>query len=211
MGSRREMTIGITINLDNYENIRLDVRGEAGSDEEANDLIMFLDSVLSRLGRDDPATAERVDHYRRRVFGSFPDAEVVISTFSSCPVTGSEEIYNEIPDRDLSGADHPDPIMLETSTELRDMSVSEDDLRIDAEEAAAMEPPVDAQIADTPSSEKGEHDLQADTPEITSNEPQVGSSAYTCDACGVEVNKVQHDVSHLFMNRTLCKKCMNQS
>ena len=61
MPSKKEVTIGITINLDNYENIRLEVEGDAETREDVENLILFLDGILARLGRGDPATAERVD------------------------------------------------------------------------------------------------------------------------------------------------------
>jgi hypothetical protein len=67
MPQRRNLSIGITINLDNYENIRLEVGGEVCGEGDAEDLITYLDTVLSRLGRGTPETAERVDSYRRRV------------------------------------------------------------------------------------------------------------------------------------------------
>jgi hypothetical protein len=66
MGARRNLTIGVTINLEHYENLRLEVNGEAESAAEADDLIRFLDEILGRFGQD-PATRERVDSYRRRV------------------------------------------------------------------------------------------------------------------------------------------------
>jgi len=207
MGSRRDMTIGITINLDNYENIRLDVREEIGSDEEADDLIRFMDSLLSRIGRDDPATAERVDHYRRRVFGSFHPPEGHVVPLATCPVTGSDDLHEEAPGSDLSGDDYPDPIPMEADADLKGVSEPEGDLVASTEE----EPPVDAMSPEVLSPEMAEPDVGSIAPEVTPKEPQTGGPVYTCEACGVEVNKVQHDVSHLFMNRTLCKKCMNQS
>jgi hypothetical protein len=67
MPSRKNVTIGITINLDNYENLRLEVSGEADDAGGVEELIAFLDTLLLRLGRGDAATAERVESYRRRV------------------------------------------------------------------------------------------------------------------------------------------------
>ncbi|MDD1660744.1 MAG: hypothetical protein LUQ62_06025 [Methanomicrobiales archaeon] len=67
MSSRKNITIGITINLDNYENLRLEVAGEADDAGGVEELIAFLDTLLLRLGRGDAATAERVEAYRRRV------------------------------------------------------------------------------------------------------------------------------------------------
>jgi len=67
MPSRKNVTIGITINLDNYENVRLEVSGEADDAGGMEELIAFLDTLLLRLGHGDVATAERVESYRRRV------------------------------------------------------------------------------------------------------------------------------------------------
>ncbi|MDD3857728.1 MAG: hypothetical protein PHP43_06740, partial [Methanoculleus sp.] len=70
MSSKKEVTIGITINLENYENLRLEVEGDVETHEDVDDLITFLDGILARLGRGDQATAERVDAYRRRVLAA---------------------------------------------------------------------------------------------------------------------------------------------
>jgi hypothetical protein len=67
MGSRKTLAIGVTVNLEHYENLRLEVNGEVDSPEDANDLIAYLDTVLGQMGRGDPATAERIDSYRQRV------------------------------------------------------------------------------------------------------------------------------------------------
>lgn len=67
MGSQKTLTIGVTVNLEHYENLRLEVSGEVDSPEDAEDLSWFLDTVLGSFGRHDPATAERVNSYRKRV------------------------------------------------------------------------------------------------------------------------------------------------
>jgi hypothetical protein len=77
---RKIATIGITINLENYENLRLEVQGEVGADGDTEDLIAFLDGMLVRLGHGDEATGELVDVYRRRVLalpgtGAVPPAQ----------------------------------------------------------------------------------------------------------------------------------------
>ncbi len=64
MGDRR-LTIGVTVNLGHYENLRVEVEGEPG--ESATDLARVLDGVLATFGRADPPTAELVDRYRERV------------------------------------------------------------------------------------------------------------------------------------------------
>lgn len=67
MGGHKTLTIGVTVNLDHYENLRLEVSGEVDSPEDAENLSRFLDTILGSFGRNDPATAERVNSYRRRV------------------------------------------------------------------------------------------------------------------------------------------------
>lgn len=211
------MTIGITINLDNYENIRFDLAGEVESDEDATELIAFLDGVLSGIGRDDEVTRERVDHYRSRVFGSYlrdePSTEDPAVGIASCPVPGDES-YSEVePDRDLSGVDTPEPQPpspdcppLEEhesgeDPEIRTVMPSEHNTSpVEQEPVPEAASPVD------PVPETGAEGAASPA----SGASQAGQP-FVCEACGAEVNKVQHDVSHLFMNKTLCKACMNRS
>jgi hypothetical protein len=68
MGTRKNLTIGVTVNHEHYENLRLEVSGEVDSPADAEELAGFLDDILGRFGRGDPATTERVDSYRKRVF-----------------------------------------------------------------------------------------------------------------------------------------------
>jgi hypothetical protein len=42
---RKGVTIGITVNLDNYENLRIEVSGEAADAAEAGELVEFLDRL----------------------------------------------------------------------------------------------------------------------------------------------------------------------
>jgi hypothetical protein len=67
MRSRKTLMIGVTVNLEHYENLRLEVSGEVGSTDDADDLVGYLDEVLGRMGREDQTTADRIDSYRRRV------------------------------------------------------------------------------------------------------------------------------------------------
>jgi hypothetical protein len=68
MSGQKTLTIGVTVNLEHYENLRLEVSGEVDSPEDAENLSRFLDTILGSFGKNDPATAERVNSYRRRVF-----------------------------------------------------------------------------------------------------------------------------------------------
>jgi hypothetical protein len=68
MSGQKTLIIGVTVNLEHYENLRLEVRGDVDSPEDAENLSRFLDTILGSFGKNDPATAERVNSYRRRVF-----------------------------------------------------------------------------------------------------------------------------------------------
>jgi len=72
MTNNKRLTIGVTVNLEHYENLRIDVEGDVNDDRDAEELVRFLDRTLARLGRADPATANRVDSYRERVLSSRP-------------------------------------------------------------------------------------------------------------------------------------------
>ncbi|RQD84911.1 MAG: hypothetical protein D5R96_00530 [Methanocalculus sp. MSAO_Arc2] len=240
MGTRKEMTIGVTINLDNYENIRLDVTGEVESEEDVSELTAFLDGVLAGIGREDEATAERVDHYRSRVFGSMyrkvhpqddegTQKRVISSTsdestedldadsIASCPVTGVEELLDVPEERDVVEVDIPEPILpYPGSPYFEEPDAGTLEVQ-GAEEPGGDEPVVDKLGAEETVVEESVADESvAEAPVVKepgADRPGTGSAGaaprFLCEACGIEVSKVQHDVSHLFMNRTLCKQCMN--
>lgn len=221
MGTRRQMTIGITINLDNYENIRFDVAGEVESDEDATELIAFLDGVLGGIGRDDEVTRERVDHYRSRVFGSLLRDGVPFDeqsgSVASCPVTVVNEYNEELIDRDLSGVDTPDPQI--SAPEYPFLEDLEAEGILEMDEPLSPEPDIshsehkstpECVIHDgIPPASSGEASGEDEIPSVEVKPKS--ATPFVCESCGAEVNKVQHDVSHLFMNKTLCKQCMNRS
>jgi hypothetical protein len=77
MDARKNLTIGVTVNLEHYENLRLEVSGEVESPADAEELAGFLDDILGRFGRGDPATTGHVDSYRKRVFPARQPAPAV--------------------------------------------------------------------------------------------------------------------------------------
>ena len=171
MSRKKEVTIGITINLENYENLRLEVQGDAETHEDVDDLVSFLDGMLARFGRGDPVTAERVDAYRRRVLAlrpTKPEAQAprVETVASMAPVpAGPGSVQQNI--EGTSPAPH-------------------------TIEAAA--PPAPKQPEPGPAGAK----------------PPAAGEGEVCETCGAEVTKSQAKLSNLFMNKTLCKKCMEQ-
>jgi len=72
MGGHKTLTIGVTVNLEHYENLRVEVSGEVDSPHDAEELSGFLTTILGSFGRNDPATADRIDSYRRRVLPGYP-------------------------------------------------------------------------------------------------------------------------------------------
>lgn len=83
MGARKTLSIGVTVNLEHYENLRLEVNGEIESADDADNLVRFLDEILGKFGRGDPATAQQVDSYRKRVFPLAPPPIKVSEIVSS--------------------------------------------------------------------------------------------------------------------------------
>lgn len=69
MPDKKNLRIGVTINLENYENLRVEVEGDVSGDSSADELINYLDTVLEKFGNSDPDTKNKVDSYRRRVIG----------------------------------------------------------------------------------------------------------------------------------------------
>lgn len=194
MGQRKNLTIGVTINLDNYENLRLEVDGEVCTDQDAEDLIVFLDGMITRLGRGDPATAERLDAYRRRVFGlpagvsdapappqasPAPPAQDELTPPEPPVITGEVEGGPEV-----AG---PAPAPEEAPVEVPVKPVTAKAAPMAAEEKAspATSPAPSDQVSTPPSGEE-----------------------VCCEECGAVVTGAQAKVSQMFMGRTLCKKCM---
>ncbi|HOB18997.1 MAG TPA: hypothetical protein PKK74_09980 [Candidatus Methanoculleus thermohydrogenotrophicum] len=209
MSRKREVTIGVTINLENYENLRLEVEGDVETNEDVDDLVTFLDGVLAKLGRGDPVTAERVDAYRRRVLTlrpAGPQAPVARSvpqekdTRPAAPaITGAAPAQPEeagaSPPADLTDTtippapEHQKPLRTpeppakpEKSIPVKPEPVPEEAVPAQAQPRSE---PVEAKSSATPAED-------------------------VCEICGSEVTKSQAKLSQLFMSKTLCKKCMEQ-
>jgi hypothetical protein len=65
-----EITLGGTVNLSNYENIRFELRGQVRDGDDLDALIAGFDETVRRFGRGDPATAAAVDSWAARVLPS---------------------------------------------------------------------------------------------------------------------------------------------
>jgi cell division septum initiation protein DivIVA len=87
----KHVSVGVTVNLDNYENLRIEVEGE-----DAEEVVSLLDSVLAGLGRNDSYATERIDSYRRRILShpvsaASPSPKVVQATFTKEQVAPRED------------------------------------------------------------------------------------------------------------------------
>lgn len=187
MSGKREVTIGITINLQNYENLRLEVEGDVETHEDVDELITFLDGVLARLGRGDPATAERVDAYRRRVLKAKPAA---------MPVEEAETPAPAAPEAPAAKEEEPAPRQEERACPPVEL--------INAAIPPAPEQPQPPRIAVPPAKP------EAPKPEQAIGKPPAAPAEDVCEICGAAVTKSQAKLSQLFMSKTLCKKCMEQ-
>lgn len=95
MSGPKTLTIGITVNLEHYENLRLELSGEVNSHEDALDLARFLHEVLGTYGVGDPGTRERIENFQKRIFPPLSSLTGVPSAGECspmvCPIPGSEE------------------------------------------------------------------------------------------------------------------------
>ncbi|MDD3621464.1 MAG: hypothetical protein PHQ81_03570 [Methanofollis sp.] len=210
MPGKKTLTLGITVNLDNYENLRLEVAGEVESQEDADELAGYLDEILGRLGRGDEATAERVDAYRRRVFSTKETTEpeqpapTKEQTVLVPPIEVEEEEKTEdipAPEKPTEPAPAPSPKPVTAAPTPAPEKPAAPAPTPAPEPAPSTSTPVAA--APTPAPEKPAE------PAPTSK-PAPAAAEATCEECGGPVQKTEKQMSQLFLNRTLCKECMDK-
>ncbi|NLC90733.1 MAG: hypothetical protein GX679_02905, partial [Methanocorpusculum parvum] len=86
MVDKRTVTIGVTINLGNYESLRVEVSDIAEDEGAVRELVDFLGQTLDEFGVQDTVTRAAVERYKERVLerdapedlesGYFPMEEV---------------------------------------------------------------------------------------------------------------------------------------
>jgi len=180
MSAKKRLNIGMTVNLDNYENIRLETEGEVETEEDAVELVRFLDGLLGRMGRGDEQTAGRIDSYRRRVFASALEGEPAAPAPERTPVP--------------AGVREPEPQPAPGAP----ATPAPEAAGTPAPEAAAPPAPEPETAPPGPTPAAG--------PERPAGQPQ--TAAEVCEECGGPVTAAQKKVSQMFLGRTLCKKCM---
>ena len=87
----KRLTIGVTVNLERYENLRVAVEGDVETVEDAENLARYLDDVLAGFGKNDPETEKQIAHYRFRVLPGRGDAVGDAMDAAEAPMAPEEE------------------------------------------------------------------------------------------------------------------------
>jgi len=237
--ARKILTIGITINLENYENLRLEVQGEVGADGNTEELVSFLDGILARLGHGDQATAERVEAYRRRVLAhpgsaviaAVPDWQAGAGTPAARPAPAGP--LPEPAPRSPGPAPAEAKAGQEVPPAREDAPVAPATVRVTpgarqakpvARPAAGAEataiPPAEVRTPETRKAPapapapapQAPREVSKWTPKEVQKEPEkpvLAEGEVACEGCGLAITKNQEKLSRLLTGKSLCKKCMN--
>lgn len=176
---KREMTIGVTVNLQNYESLRIEVEDDVESDEDVRSLVAFLDQTLALFGRGDPGTEKAVNHYRRRVLQGAVGAEAGAPA-AAAAVAPAPAAVQPTPAPPAEPAT-PEPVAVERP-----------------EEAPAPKPAEKA----------GPKAAAKPAPKAPAKAPAPSPTGAVCEMCGTPVSAAEEKTSRLFVSKTLCKKCI---
>lgn len=217
MPGKKSLTIGITVNLENYENLRLEVTGEVTDQHEVQELIGFLDQTLTTFGRGNPATIALIEKYRARV----------LSTGDGSPALYSHEPEPEWPDMEAPALPQqpltppaeatPAPVT-EPAAPSGGTTGTKAVPAQKSEKPKKQEKPPEP-VSQLESAPAGQTPPQAPpTPApvaapvaAPAAPPQAAASAASCEICGCAVSSSEQKMSQLFMSRTLCKTCMKKA
>ena len=88
MAENRTVTVSITINLGNYENLRLEVSDKAETKEEADALRYFLADVLDGYGNNNATAKAAIDKYKESILADADkEADMEVFSFEETPMT----------------------------------------------------------------------------------------------------------------------------
>jgi len=120
MAENRTVTVSITINLGNYENLRLEVSDKAETKEDADALRHFLADILDGYGNNNATAKAAIDKYKERILADTETNEEPAESYSFAlpdepvlPFFGGEEpeIESPIPDLPVSDAETAEPAL----------------------------------------------------------------------------------------------------
>jgi hypothetical protein len=202
MGKKR-VVIGITVNLEHYENLRLEVEGEAGDPEEAAGLVAFLDELLDRFGEGDAEVRKRIENYRQRVLPArSPDTAQKPAKAAAgkkkAPETGKKV--------EQEGEEEPIEAPPTTEGDLPELlyhkpadagCVPEGPHRPGGEGVCEIGEVCESVVPEPPA---------VSAKEAAKKEPAVG---LVCSRCGAAITRQQEQLSQLFVGKALCRQCMD--
>jgi len=156
MTSGKRLTIGVTVNLERYENLRVAVEGDVDSLEDAQNLASYLDGVLAGLGKNDPETEKQIANYRFRVLSGKIDG-------------ADDEVQPEPKPLVAPKPDVPPKIPLQSNTDTK---------------------------------------KEAPSPVCAPPATGIAETGLFCADCGVTISTQEHKLGRLFVDRPLCKACL---
>lgn len=237
MPGKKSLTIGITVNLENYENLRLEVTGEVTDQQGVSELVGFLDETLTTFGRGNPATVELIEKYRSRVLSTESITRPAIVSAEQEPAWPAMEI--PAPEQQLPGssgeAAAPAPLAepkVQAAGTSRVKAVpaqavaspaAPPDQKKETEKKQELPPEPEERpepkAATTKAAAKAAAPAQPQTAPAPSPAPgappaaaaQPAAPAAACEICGCAVSSSEQKMSQLFMSRTLCKTCMKKA
>ncbi|HJJ46966.1 MAG TPA: hypothetical protein O0X32_01725 [Methanocorpusculum sp.] len=194
MADKRTLTVSVTINLGNYENLKLEVTDTAETLVEAGNLRKFLADVLDGYGNNSATAKFSIDKYKERILAE-KDAEV------------SFEV------------DTPEPVSVPKVEELGNEDILENPMLMSFDEQQKTKETISTEPVKSPDIIITPNTVVVSEPSIETSQPPQNLvaapihesqtySEFVCSKCGAPVTKMQYDVSMLFNHKILCKDCM---
>jgi len=218
MTEKRIVTIGVNINLGNYENLRLEVTDTAEDEADVRNLAEFLGHALDGFGMNNATTKAAIDKYKERVLDTHaPEEEdwseykAVTNSIHEPQENGDAPEKKETGGEDTGKAEEEEIIEEETAGDEEAEEVKEEEELAEVETEADKETEKETEKKKTAEKTWIPAPIPAKPP---TPRPQTVKPApspdgeYICEKCGAPISKVQRDVSNLFMGKTLCKNCM---
>ncbi len=197
MTSGKRLTIGVTVNLERYENLRVTVEGDVDTLEDAKNLACYLDGVLAGLGKNDPETERQIANYRFRVLSG--KEKVTEGVPDRVPDDVATEAAKAVPD-DVPLCE-PKPKRVPEPDEHMGMPVqSNTDTR--KEVSSGLSEPKAFAAPTGPTTPAG---LAAPAAPAA---PEIPETGFFCADCGVTISKQEHKLGRLFVDRPLCRSCL---
>jgi len=185
------LTIGGTVNLGNYENLKVELTGSVRDQAEADGLIDAFGEVLGRMGRDDLEIGARVDAFRHRVLGGGPLAAAAPAAEPVRMTEIREPAPAPAPTRASVPIAEPAPVTKPAETPAT---------------APPKAVPKAAPKAE-PKPEPKPDPKPAKKPAPTTSPTVAGE---VCADCGGPVTGSERKTSMLFVSKVLCKKCIQK-